>query len=190
MTRRYPISNEKSRLNTLFLNFPRFTCHVKSALESCPGDTLLPVFSTHPALIAFPSLYPVEPSLRPLPRTLVSIPDVHRRALRSLSLLPAVSGGLQVLQRGCVSEPCSTFGKPLSLYTVLSQTPYSPEEGLEGKKTWDHGDERKPCLAPFAIIVTVTVAIAGTDKCTLLDSFSVPVPYPGWSNNKPVFPLK
>lgn len=145
--------------------------------------------STHPVLTAFPSLYPVEPSLSPLLRTLISIPDVTA-VLCARGASPGCLSGPSAPAAWMRLRALQCFRETSVSYTVLSRTPCSPEGGLEGRKTWNHRDERKPYLAPFAIIVIVSVAIAGTDKCTLLDSFSVPVPYPGWSNNKPGFPLK
>lgn len=41
-----------------------------SAIEVCPGDPSLPVFSIHPALKSF---YTVKPGLDPLLRTLIAI---------------------------------------------------------------------------------------------------------------------
>lgn len=120
-----------------FLTFPWFICHIKSALEGCPGDTFLPLFSTHPALRSFLSLYPGEPNLCPQLGNPLSIQELCLSALQSRRASYWLSTVcVWILQCGYLSEPGGTFRKASFSYTVLSQTLSFPGGGVEGKKTW------------------------------------------------------
>lgn len=138
MTGRYSITNKEFRWwCKILLNFPLIHLPYK-ALEGCPGDPFLPVFSTHPALRSFLSLYSGEPNLSPLLKNPLSIQELCHSALESLRASYWLSTVcVWILQCGYLSEPGGTFRKASVFYIVLSQTLSSSGGGVEGKKTWE-----------------------------------------------------